>query len=433
MITEDINCNIAKIEEILKLGTGTGIIIAIDSNSRSQVWHDKQTNARGRILEEYLSSRDLNIMNEESELTTYQSTRGRSNIDITITNNSILKIFTDWQISTEDSLSDHNIIKFNIGQLNHGIQYNYTGTRYNKTEETFSKFDDNLQEDIAKEFEMQSKGDLETQDNILAKYIQETDDIEYVVEKLQTAITTSCKKSFKTRRNTNKMTKQKSVPWWTAELTTKRKRLNALRRLYQRTKNNEELRNHRKNAYYEERKEYATTIKKEKIKSWKEYCNLTSHTNPWNAIYKLAANKTRGSQMLTTLKKQDGTNTTNIEETVKMMAEHLIPKDDAKDDTEYHKQIRKQVKEPIQTEEDREYTKEEVKNAIAELKHKKAPGEDAITAEIYKRVYKQFPKFIYTLYNECLRRGQFPRNWKKSQNSTHNKTRKRKLHGSNKI
>ena len=192
----------------------------------------------------------------------------------------------------------------------HRIQYNYTGTRYITTEETFSKFDDNLQEDIAKEFEMQSKGDLETQDNILAKYIQETDDIEYVVEKLQTAITTSCKKSFKTRRNTNKMTKQKSVPWWTAELTTKRKRLNALRRLYQRTKNNEELRNHRKNAYYEERKEYATTIKKEKIKSWKEYCNLTSHTNPWNAIYKLAANKTRGSQMLTTLEKQDGTNTT---------------------------------------------------------------------------------------------------------------------------
>jgi ATP-dependent Lon protease len=150
--------------------------------------------------------------------------------------------------------------------------------------------------------------------------------------------------------------------------------LNALRRLYQRTKNNEELRNHRKNAYYEERKEYATTIKKEKIKSWKEYCNLTSHTNPWNAIYKLAANKTRGSQMLTTLKKQDGTNTTNIEETAKMMAEHLIPKDDAKDDTEYHKQIRKQVKEPIQTEEDREYTKEEVKNAIAELNTKKHQG-----------------------------------------------------------
>jgi ribonuclease HI len=412
-ITEDINCSIAKIEEILKLSTGTGIIIGIDSNSRSQAWHDKQTNARGRTLEEYLSSRDLNIMNEESELTTYQSTRGRSNIDVTITNNSLLKILTDWQISTDDSLSDHNIIKFNIGQCNYGIQYKYTGTRYITTEETFRKFDDNLKEGIAKEFEMQNKDDFETQDDILAKYIQDTDDIEQAVGKLQTAITTSCKKSFKTRWNTNKMTKQKSVPWWTAELTIKRKRLNALRRLYQRTKNNEELRNHRKKVYYEERKEYQTTIKKEKIKSWKEYCNLTSHTNPWNAIYKLAANKTRGSQMLTTLKKQDGTITTNIEETAKMMAEHLIPKDEDKDDTDYHKQIRKQVKESIQTAEDREYTIEEVKNAIAELKHKKAPGEDTITAEIYKRVYKQFPKSIYTLYNECLRRGQFPRKWKK--------------------
>jgi hypothetical protein len=31
------------------------------------------------------------------------------------------------------------------------------------------------------------------------------------------------------------------------------------------------------------RKEYLK-IKKEKLKSWKEYCNQTSHTNSWNAI-----------------------------------------------------------------------------------------------------------------------------------------------------
>ena len=59
------------------------------------------------------------------------------------------------------------------------------------------------------------------------------------------------------------MTKQKSVPWWTVELTTKRKRLNALRRRYQRTKNDEALREQRKSKYFEERKEYQITIKKE--------------------------------------------------------------------------------------------------------------------------------------------------------------------------
>jgi len=65
------------------------------------------------------------------------------------------------------------------------------------------------------------------------------------------------------------MTKQKSVPWWTAELNNKRKRLNALRRCYQRTKNDETLREQRKNKYFEKRKEYQITIKKEKINSWK--------------------------------------------------------------------------------------------------------------------------------------------------------------------
>ena len=94
-IKEEIDNNIAKIEEIIQFGAGMGIIIAMDSNARSQAWHDKQTNIRGRILEEYLVSRDLNIMNEESELTTYHTRRGRSNIDLTITNNKILKNLID--------------------------------------------------------------------------------------------------------------------------------------------------------------------------------------------------------------------------------------------------------------------------------------------------------------------------------------------------
>ena len=40
---------------------------------------------------------------------------------------------------------------------------------------------------------------------------------------------------------------------------------------------------------------------------------------------------------MTTLKKTDGTITTNLEETMETMSEHLIPKDDATDDTEQHK------------------------------------------------------------------------------------------------
>jgi hypothetical protein len=353
-IKQEINNKIAKVEEIIKFGAGTGIIIAMDSNARSQAWHDKQTNKRGRILEEYLVSRDLNIMNEESEHTTYHTRRGRSNIDLTITNNQILKNFTDWEISMDESCSDHNIIKYTIEQENnYGTQYNYTGKRYVTTEGKYNRFVYKLKEELAKEFRKEAKEDTESLDNILAKHIKETEDIETAVEKLHTAITTACDKTFKTQRNTNKMTKQKLVPWWTADLTIKRKRLNALRRRYQRTKNDEDLREQRKSKYFEEKKEYQITIKKEKIQSWKDYCNLTTHTNPWNAIYKIAANKTRSNHTITTLKKTDGTTTTDLEETLKMMADYLIPTDNATNDTEQHKKIRLQAKEKIRTTEDR--------------------------------------------------------------------------------
>jgi hypothetical protein len=49
--------------------------------------HDSQTNQRGKIGEGYNVSKNLYVMNEESELTTFQNRRGSSNIDLAILNN----------------------------------------------------------------------------------------------------------------------------------------------------------------------------------------------------------------------------------------------------------------------------------------------------------------------------------------------------------
>ena len=84
---------------MIQYSKGSGILIAMDSKSRSMVWHDYKTNATGKTLEEYLISRDLNIMKEESELTTFHSHRGSSNIDLTIVNNRLIQNFYDWEIS----------------------------------------------------------------------------------------------------------------------------------------------------------------------------------------------------------------------------------------------------------------------------------------------------------------------------------------------
>ena len=46
--------------------------------------------------------------------------------------------------------------------------------------------------------------------------------------------------------------------------------------------------------------------------------------------------------------------------------------------------------------------------------HKKAPGENGITGEIYKCTFDILPNYIAALYNGCPRRGVFPRRWKRA-------------------
>jgi hypothetical protein len=125
---------------------------------------------------------------------------------------------------------------------------------------------------------------------------------------------------------TKKTTKNKSVLWWTEELTLMRKTTNAQRRRFKRTTNNDDLRERPKNQYHKEKSKFQAAIKREKIKSWKEFCNLTSATNPWSAVHKLASNKAKSSQPLSTLKKPDGSLRADINETVTYMSDYLILK-----------------------------------------------------------------------------------------------------------
>ena len=60
------------------------------------------------------------------------------------------------------------------------------------------------------------------------------------------------------------MQENMSVPWWTDALKIMRQRTNALRILYQRTKNNNELRDSRNNQYTKAKTEYQAAIRKRK-------------------------------------------------------------------------------------------------------------------------------------------------------------------------
>jgi septum formation inhibitor MinC len=197
-------------------------------------------------------------------------------------------------------------------------------------------------------------------DEDLSRLLKEEADIRQFTTILEDAIQTTCREINRSRINLSTKPKGRTVPWWTDELQAMRKRTNALRRLYQRTTTNEALRECRKERYNKAKSEYQTAIKREKTKSWKQYCTLTPANNPWNEVYKLATGKTRNNQTLTTLRRLDGKMTETMEEMIELMLEHLFPMDDPWEDTNQHKETRRQIVLPINTADDKEFTQDEV-------------------------------------------------------------------------
>jgi hypothetical protein len=169
---------------------------------------------------------------------------------------------------------------------------------------------------------------LEELDATLSNRVKEGTKAEKLIDEFQEVIKAACDKSFR-RRLTKKTITNKSVPWWTDELSVMRKRTNALR-MYQRTRKHEGLREQRKTSYLAEKARYESTMKKEKIRSWKKHCNLTS--NQWNEVYNIAAGKRRNNTQIT-LQTTDGSFTEDLRQTLQLMIDHFTP-DDREDDTE---------------------------------------------------------------------------------------------------
>jgi hypothetical protein len=113
-------------------------------------------------------------------------------------------------------------------------------------------------------------GGAEELDKYLSTIITTGTDLEQQVDIFAKALQSACRRTFQNTNTGNKNRKKKSVPWWTDSLTLMRKRVNACRRLYQRTRNDENLRESRKQKYAEAKTKYQAGIKKEKSNSWRE-------------------------------------------------------------------------------------------------------------------------------------------------------------------
>jgi hypothetical protein len=199
-MTRPLETDMQKLEATLAHVKRAGVIIAMDSNCRSTSWHNVITNRRGKILEEFLMSKQFHIINEESCYTTFRNSRGASKIDPTVTNNQALDVVRERVISDHGSCSDHSILLYVL--VNGTFRWtgvNTEGVRYKFTKKDSEKFQVNLLQLIQQRFCGSNKevGETEELDKTLRLRVGKSPNMEKIVEELHDVLASACSISFK--------------------------------------------------------------------------------------------------------------------------------------------------------------------------------------------------------------------------------------------
>ncbi|KAL7724910.1 hypothetical protein ACLKA6_020046 [Drosophila palustris] len=89
-------------------------IIGCDVNAHHTVWGSTDVNKRGECLLEFLVSKNISVLNRGDEPTFRNAIRGEV-LDLTICSSNMLAFVSNWHVSGEVSMSDHQHIRFDIG------------------------------------------------------------------------------------------------------------------------------------------------------------------------------------------------------------------------------------------------------------------------------------------------------------------------------
>jgi len=137
-----------------------------------------------------------------------------------------------------------------------------------------------------------------------------------------------------------------------------------MRRRYQRTRDDADLRQERRLQYQEGNRTYQAKLREAKLKSWKEFCSRTQNSNPWNWVYRYAAGKIRGTLTLSSLEDNNNTYTADIPSTLNVMMDYFIPEDSESSDGVHHSRTRQLMTEPLHTTDDIPFTTLKIKTAL---------------------------------------------------------------------
>lgn len=351
-------------------------VILGDFNAKATNWGSPFTNHRGYELLDFINFFDLEILNDADSIPTCSSSRGISWIDVVLVNN--LSKFV-WEVVITDDItnSDHNMI---------------TGMLYN----------------IKLDFVSHKRIDFNKCDNfvIRSELYKLLNDVDFNCDRnvFECNLSSLQEKLFKlveyVSDNYGKIQSKYNNAWWTPDLRKQKSKVRAMRRRYQKEVVDEELRIRYRTVYRENLAIYKRSILRAKRDCFKKYVTSLSVNDIYGRFYNVIKDKGKRDIAVGMVEK-DGVVAANSDQAVDWILEYNFPEVQYPTDRWDRNLVNV-----------REVTYFEILSVMSDIKNRKAPGDDGITNELCKLLFKLNPGWYVKVFNYCLNKGIFPKCWK---------------------
>ncbi|KAI5750180.1 hypothetical protein M8J76_013460 [Diaphorina citri] len=390
----DISDMLNRLERVLANFEGENVIIGMDANAKSFIWGDRACD-RGRKMEDFICQRGLMVVNDNRELPTFSSTNGESYIDLTITQGGINRYIEEWKVHEGEIVSDHRLITFNVfvnkSEIENNRKIDVIG--FNLKRANWVRFEEKLKE-LFRRYKEERRG-------------EENADIEERILRLNKVIIEAAEHSIPKKKIRNGKSR-----WWNRDLEQHRRKVRRARKEFQRNRRNEDLSIIYKQRYDDRKKEYKKIIKEVKKKSFEDFVEKDLGKDPWGCVYKIAAEKIKLDSIMTTVRKEGDTCTTTMKETLEAIMEGIVEDDRIEGENEWHTSVRSEISKRENMEVVRKFTRDELMDAVFEIKSNKTPGIDGIHGELLKYSFRILKTEWLEIINYCLEKGYFPKIWK---------------------
>lgn len=360
------------------------LILGGDFNAHNDLWGDCNIDSRGESLIEALNPYNLHLLNKGSTPTFLEGDR-RSVIDLTFVNKSFSRYVTGWQVDKNPSFSDHRFIIFEIitDKVAPMTTRSKRRTNWSKLTNIVHNETLNLKIDIIKPVDLENGADK------ITKILKNA------YEKCSTL------KVVKVKNNSD---------WFNKSLDLQRKRVRKLWNLAERATRNKNPKRAAilQEAYKKEKNEYNTSCMKAKRNSWKANMTKIDDIGETARLVKFMENDNRAR--LGSLQRDDGSFTTNLDDSYKLLMETHFPGCKSKITKEIPETFLKTCQNDLDIE--KAITKPKISWAINSLKPFKASGEDGIFPALIQKCEDSIIDHLQTLFKASLKHSYIPNTWR---------------------